>query len=223
MSASVYRGLPGCNMRCRGRITPLGAFTDSSTCSSAITPQGRVLCLMPLLSRLVVGFSAFADSRKGPGIDPSEVRIVAYPHLDSYTFEKQFVSRIECSGLLLGKSITWARELQREGGRTTTEDAKAISDAARDAEERVRTGEEITLPLICTYGTERLWFEKGHRTRKTAKDGTRRTPSRFDGYRDCFNFTIQETALLEWIRDARLPSRFPTSGTRLRSVWSSVL
>jgi predicted ATP-binding protein involved in virulence len=146
-------------------------------------------------------FLGIRGFEKGPGIDPSEVRVVAHPHLDSYTFEKQFVSRIECSGVVMGQSITWARELQREGGRTTGVDAKAISDAASDAEKRVRAGEGITLPLICTYGTERLWFEKGHHVRKAAKDASRRMPSRFEGYRDCFNFTIQETALLDWIRD----------------------
>jgi predicted ATP-binding protein involved in virulence len=146
-------------------------------------------------------FLGIRGFEKGPGIDPSEVRVVAHPHKDSYTFEKQFVSRIECSGVVMGKPITWARELQREGGRTTGVYAKAISAAARDAEKRVRAGEEITLPLICTYGTERLWFEKSHHNRTRAKDDTRRMPSRFDGYRDCFNFTIQETALLDWIRD----------------------
>jgi predicted ATP-binding protein involved in virulence len=150
---------------------------------------------------------------KSPGIDPKEVRIAAHPHLDSYTFEKQFVSRIECSGLVMGKRIRWARELQREGGRTTSADAKEISDAASEAERRVRAGEEITLPLICTYGTERLWFEKVHYTRKAGGDGTRRMPSRLDGYRDCFNFTIQETALRGWIRDqstASLPLKTDT-------------
>jgi predicted ATP-binding protein involved in virulence len=150
---------------------------------------------------------------KGPGIDPEEVRVVAHRHQDSYTFEKQFISRIECNGVVMGQNIIWARELRREGGRTTGVDAKSISNAARDAEKRVRAGEEITLPLICTYGTERLWFEKGHRTQKAAKDTTKRMPSRFDGYRDCFNFTIQETALLNWIRDestASLPDRQDT-------------
>ena len=65
----------------------------------------------------------------------------------------------------------------------------------------MRAGEEITLPLICTYGTERLWFEKGHHARKTSGAGAKRGPSRFDGYRDCLNSTIQETALIDWIRD----------------------
>jgi predicted ATP-binding protein involved in virulence len=138
---------------------------------------------------------------KSPGIDQDEVRVKAYAHLDSYTFEKQFPSRIECRGVVMGRHLTWARELQREGGRTTTVDARSISEAAADAERRVRAGDDITLPLICTYGTERLWFEKGHHKRDNGIDVTGRKPSRLDGYLDCFEFTIQETALIDWIRD----------------------
>jgi DNA repair exonuclease SbcCD ATPase subunit len=58
------------------------------------------------------------------GIDSDEVRMVAHPHADSYTFEKQFPARIECTGFVMGRKMQWARELQREGGRTTTSDAK---------------------------------------------------------------------------------------------------
>lgn len=133
------------------------------------------------------------------GIDSDEVRMVAHPHADSYTFEKQFPARIECTGFVMGRKMQWARELQREGGRTTTSDAKAISEAAADAAKRVRAGEDITLPLICVYGTERLWFEKTHHKPKSGS--ARHKPSRLDAYRDSFDFAIQETALVDWMRD----------------------
>jgi len=104
--------------------------------------------------------------------------------------------------------------------------AKAISDVAIDAERRVRSGEDVTLPLICTYGTERLWFETTHHLRKTGTNGTRRKPSRVDGYRDCLNSTIQETALIDWIRDEttascickEIPSRSVPSKVQLQRV-----
>src|ERR1017187_7527434 len=146
-------------------------------------------------------FLGIRGFEKSPGIGAEEVRVAAYRHLDSCTFEKQFPARIECSGLVMGKTVSWVREVQREGGRTTSVDAKAVSDAAIDAERRVRAGEDVALPLICSYGTERLWFEKSHRQRKTGEGGTNHRPSRLDGYRDCFDFTIQETALIDWIRD----------------------
>ncbi|MGA2143978.1 MAG: AAA family ATPase [Bryobacteraceae bacterium] len=157
----------------------------------------------------------------GPGIDQEEVRVAAHGHLDSYTFEKQFPSRIESNGLVMGTRISWARELQREGGRTTTADTRAIREVASEAEGRVRAGEEITLPLICNYGTERRWIEKGHHARKIEANGAR--PSRFDGYRDCLNFTIQEKALIDWIRDQSIASLQPREDTvALRVVKSAV-
>jgi predicted ATP-binding protein involved in virulence len=138
---------------------------------------------------------------RSPGIRPDQVRVAAHAHLDSYTFEKQFPSRIECAGVVTGRRISWARELQRERGRTTTVNAKPISQVASEAERRVRAGDEVTLPLICAYGTERLWFEKGHHTGNAGTAGTRHRPSRLDGYRDCLSFTLQETALIDWVRD----------------------
>ena len=169
------------------------------------------------------------------GIDAAEVRVVAHEHLDSYTFEKQFPSRIETHGFVMGKNLTWTRELKREGGRTSSVGAKSISEVASEAERGVRSGESITIPLICTYGTERLWFEATHRKsrkqpfetyssevagewlgdahRKITKQATKqrgpkgRRPSRLDGYLDCINFTIQESALLDWIRAEASASR----------------
>jgi predicted ATP-binding protein involved in virulence len=151
-------------------------------------------------------FLGLRGYQKSPGIRPDQVRAAAHAHLDSFTFEKQFPSRIECTGVVTGKRFTWARELQRERGRTTTVNAKSISEAAREAEKQVRAGKEITLPLVCAYGTERLWFEEIHYARKNRETSTRRSPSRLDGYRDCLNFTLQETALINWVRDQALSS-----------------
>jgi predicted ATP-binding protein involved in virulence len=168
-------------------------------------------------------FLGISGLAKGPGIDGAEVRVEAHHHLDIYTFEKQFPARIESSGLVMGKPIGWIRELKGEGGRTTSVDAKAISDAASDAGRRVRAGEDVTLPLICTYGTERLWFEKSHRQRRTARGANGQMPSRFDGYRDCFDFTIQETALIDWIRDQATVSLMGKGPTALEVVRGSII
>jgi len=130
-------------------------------------------------------FLGLRGYEKSPGIHAEQVRVAAHAHLDSYTFEKQFPSLIECAGVVTGQRISWARELQRERGRTTTVNAKSIGEVASEAERRVRAGEEITLPLICAYGTERLWFEKGRHARGNGATVTRSRPSRLDGYRDC--------------------------------------
>ncbi|HWZ45474.1 MAG TPA: AAA family ATPase [Candidatus Saccharimonadales bacterium] len=134
------------------------------------------------------------------GIDTKGVRIVAHQHKDTYSFEKQFPSRIETLGEVMGQNLTWARELRREGGRTTSVEAQSVGNAASQAERKVRAGENITLPLICTYGTERLWFESTHRKSSRTEVHQDRLPSRLDGYRDCIDFVIQESSLRDWIR-----------------------
>ncbi len=135
-----------------------------------------------------------------PGIDADEVRVEARQYKDSYSFEKQFPSRIETRGLVMGKELAWVRELSREGGRTTSLKAQDVSKTASEAAQRARAGEKITLPLICTYGTERLWFEATHRKSTKTESAKSQLPSRLDGYRDCIDFTIQESSLLDWIR-----------------------
>jgi len=97
----------------------------------------------------------------------------------------------------MGKNILWARELSREGGKTSSHEAQNISNIAIEAEMGVRAGEKVTLPLICTYGTERLWFEATHRRNKKKEISKTELPSRLDGYRDCIDFTIQESSLLD--------------------------
>src|ERR1700691_4239136 len=62
-----------------------------------------------VLDALAVGagswFLGLRGSERSPGIDLDEVRISAYAHLDVWTFEKQFPSRIECSGVVMGQGV----------------------------------------------------------------------------------------------------------------------
>jgi len=176
-------------------------FNPSFTLLVGDNATGKTSLLDALAIATSSWFLGVQGYERSQGIDAQEVRVVAHTHLDARTFEKQFPCRIECRGVVMGQEIRWARELKREGGRTTTSDAQAISDIAADVERRVRAGEDITLPIVCAYGTERLWWEATHRTRKAAADAVGRKPSRFDGYRDSFDFTIQETAFIDWIRD----------------------
>lgn len=145
-------------------------------------------------------FLGIPGLNKPPGIEPGDVRVVSHRHIDSYSFEKQFPARVECVGRVMGKSLTWARELRSEGGHTTSVDAKGVADVARQAEAEVRVGAGVVLPLICAFGTERLWFEKSRHPRPAGMNG-QRMPSRLDGYKDSLNFTIQESVLLAWMRD----------------------
>jgi predicted ATP-binding protein involved in virulence len=111
----------------------------------------------------------------------------------------------------LGKRADWRR-------RKKYVDAKNVNNAAREALRKVKENESVTLPLICSYGTERRWYETGHRTRHPSGEKRKGYPSRLDGYEDCNVFEIQETALLGWIRaqfiDGLSTEQKTTSGFR---------
>jgi predicted ATP-binding protein involved in virulence len=130
----------------------------------------------------------------------SEVHVIPHPHGDVVTFEKQYPARVEFQGVVLEQSVSWSRELARDHGRTTTVGAKDLTALAGEADRLVRKGDPLTLPIVCTYGTERLWYETPQRKRASKKEPVKQYPSRFDGYRNCTAFEIQETDLLRWIR-----------------------
>jgi predicted ATP-binding protein involved in virulence len=112
----------------------------------------------------------------------------------------------------MDQDFTWKRELSSEKGRTRTVGAKILIDVAKEADRKARANEVVTLPMICCLGVERLWFETGHRKSEERK-APLELPSRFDGYRACTNFEIQETDLLDWIRRQQSASYARKGGT----------
>ena len=157
-----------------------------------------------ILDAITVGLDSWFIGMKGVqgigSIDQDEVHVIPYPHGDVVSFEKQFPAQVEFEGLVMGRKVSWSRELARDRGRTTTVGAKDLAVIATEADDLVRQGKSVTLPLVCTYGTERLWFESPERKRASKRESVKQYPSRFDGYRNCTTFEIQETDLLTWFR-----------------------
>jgi predicted ATP-binding protein involved in virulence len=157
-----------------------------------------------ILDAITVGLDSWFIGMKGVqgigSIDQSEVHVLAHPHGDVVSFEKQYPGRVEFEGSVMDRAVTWSRELARGGGRTTTVGAKELASIAAEADQSIREGQPLTLPLVSTYGTERLWYESPQRKREIKREPAKQYPSRFDGYRNCTAFEIQETDLLRWIR-----------------------
>lgn len=161
---------------------------------------GKTSVLDALAIAMDSWFLGMRTAERAGGIDGDHVHLLPFPQPDSTTFEKQFPAAIEAEGLVQGQPIRWARELLREGGKTTTGRTKEIVSLSEQADHAVREGKEIVLPLICSYGAERLWFESLHYKPKKKEGTAPRRPSRFDGYRDCTAFNIQETDLIAWMQ-----------------------
>jgi len=162
-----------------------------------------------VLDALIIAVGSWFLGLKGysspPGIDSDEVRVFAKPYRDRFFFEPQYPCRIEAEGIVMGKKVVWAREIPSAGRNITTKNAQALSEIAHSAQanvqdESLQNGQDTTLPLLCSYGAERLWFETGHRTKKASAATPRQSPSRLGAYEDCLYFEIQESLLLKWIR-----------------------
>ena len=137
-------------------------------------------------------------NEKGGGIDPDQVRLKDYSHAGR--FEPQLPVLIRANGEIMGKDHSWSRERISLEGRTRYVDAKKVTQEARKAGQAVANNEEILLPLVASYGTERRWYESSHRAKRNSGEMREGYPSRLDGYLDCNLFEIQETAVLAWIR-----------------------
>ena len=161
--------------------------------------SGKSSILDALSIAVDVWFLGLRGAQTAGGIGPEHVHVEPHQFEDSVSFEKQFPALIEVSGQVMGQDFTWSRGLSSEKGRTRTAGARNLIDIAKEADRKVRANEIVTLPMICCLGVERLWFERGHRKTEEKKPSIE-LPSRFDGYRACTNFEIQETDLLDWIR-----------------------
>lgn len=96
----------------------------------------------------------------------------------------QFPVIIEAEGIVMEKSMSWKRELQKKSKKTTalTQNANVIIECAKEAQAMTRSVEkhrEIILPLLAYHGTGRLWAEHKEKI-EYKKQGTR-----LEGYIDC--------------------------------------
>ena len=185
-------------------------FNGFESCEIAFDPHfnllvgdngsGKTSVLDALTILLASWVNGIDGNEKGGGISPGYIRAVPHSYRDSPSFERQLPVRIEATGLVQGSQLDWARQRNRLQGGTSYLEARGMPEAAKKAANAVRDGLPVTLPLIESYGAERLWDEssaRGSRRKSETKNGK---PSRLDGYKDCLDFGIQETVLVDWIR-----------------------
>lgn len=89
-------------------------------------------------------------------IQAKEVRVEPHDFDDSAFFEAQYPARVDAHGIVMDEPVSWSRELKKPGGRTTSAEEQGLANIAAEADRKVRAGEGVELPLICSYGAERL-------------------------------------------------------------------
>lgn len=167
-----------------------------------------------VLEAIKVAFgSYFSKIAQGPtvGIDADDVRCAVFRKgtPESLHQEEQWPVSINAEASLgalrpfsdqhnLFDSLHWTRDREERAGRTSRADDGAMRQLAERVQDQVMRGQDIDLPLLAYYGTQRLWREK----RDTA--AKRGVGSRLDGYIDCLDIASSQRSLRDWMRQRTL-------------------
>jgi predicted ATP-binding protein involved in virulence len=137
------------------------------------------------------------DSRH---IRPDDVRLRNFASESAVTWERQFPCIVESRGAVQGESLTWRRTLNGEGGRTTYGEARNIKTIAEVTDAKVRSGEDVILPLISYYGTGRLWNAPREQAQVSGEKGPPKgTTSRLAGYRNSVDPRLSVAEMVAWL------------------------
>lgn len=106
---------------------------------------------------------------------------------------------VRATGMVRAHQETWGRALLKEEGRTTTKDARCISDFGMGLKQAMRMdgNNPDILPLVVYYGTARLWKEH----KETDKGKPLAKPRDF-GYAYCLDGNSNYKSVYRWITDA---------------------
>jgi predicted ATP-binding protein involved in virulence len=133
-------------------------------------------------------------------IYPSEARLEAVRQGDRTLFQEApggvavaATGRIEDR-----KDVTWVRQVNPGGRRTTNRDAEDAIAIIQDVLHRAQSQEKVLLPVIAYYGAGRAWLP--HRERNKGKGGSNGPARRWAAFYDCLNERIRLTDLADWFR-----------------------
>ncbi|GAB4406705.1 MAG: AAA family ATPase [Microscillaceae bacterium] len=143
-----------------------------------------------ILEALTVAIGSFflgVDYAETRHIRPEDIRVVN----SEYDINEQFPVEIEAWGGLNGQQLQWKRELTGPKNKTTYVNAMNIKQVAKEMQDQIRAGENIDLPVIAYYSTERLWKER--------PDTTTLSSSRLqDGYYNGLKATSNNKFFTKW-------------------------
>lgn len=157
-----------------------------------------------MLEGIAVGIGAFLngfDDIPKKHISSDEIRLKKFLKGSTATVEPQFPVIVECEGRIDFESqeLIWSRSLNRRSGKTTQKGSKAIINYSQYLQEQVMIGEDVNLPIIAYYGTQRLWNTGLREKRNSLKE----LKSRTHAYLDCLKPEIDMKLLIQWFMDKK--------------------
>ncbi|WP_275097000.1 AAA family ATPase [Sedimenticola hydrogenitrophicus] len=148
-----------------------------------------------------------ADTRH---IRPNEVLLGDFEHeqIDeegnrhfSVQWERAYPCEVIAHGQVQERRISWTRTLNSPSGRTTYGRAASIKQLATKADQAIRKGQDVLLPLVSYYGTGRLWQEprEAFTVSDPMKVASKEEQSRLAGYWNSVDPRLSVSQLTRWI------------------------
>ena len=121
-------------------------------------------------------------------------------HVD-VQWERIYPCEVSAHGFVHGQDLSWSRTLNSSTSRTNYVKAANIKRLAVKANQSIRKGEDISLPLISYYGTGRLWQEPRDSFQVTdpMKVASKEDQSRLSGYLNSVDPRLSVNNLTRWI------------------------
>ncbi|MEG0261269.1 MAG: AAA family ATPase [Lysinibacillus sp.] len=148
-----------------------------------------------ILDGLAIALGSFLSGFKGVNsrhIRKDEIHQKQFFLSGKLDIQEQYPVSVKAVGELDNIAFSWAREINGEGGSTTSKNAKEIIDYAASIQSKIRNGKEVILPVISYYGTQRLWIQKDERASKLKHN-------RLEGYEHCLEPASNIKHFINWI------------------------
>ncbi len=154
-----------------------------------------------LVGSLYLGFDKYKEKLEMPGIIKDDIRLKSI----SRNLEPQIPTSVWASAAVDGAfmpsaersghssedyEISWSRSVETLGGKTTIRDAKEMMTVSRSIQEAVRRGDDVDIPLVAYFSTDR--YKKERRDTDISKAG-----SRMRGYFNALDTTTNTKFFLD--------------------------
>lgn len=132
-------------------------------------------------------------------IERKDVRLVSTINNEIANAEETFPVVVAAKLLYMGQEYEISREVTKSGGRTTRINAKSLANRGYHDLSKVRSKNEVNLPILSFYGTSRTWHMKRH-TEKL------KVESRILGYKNCLDPMSDHLDFQNWFKKYELVS-----------------
>lgn len=149
-----------------------------------------------ILDAIAVGISALLSAFDQTGssrlFTEDDVRLARFQIGELSTVEFQYPISVTCEGIFQKQKLTWTQSLAGKNKKIKTD--KTIDNISQELKQKVSNGENIILPLVVYYGTDRLWIPNQNDNNQSGSKG----------YENCFHPDSNITWLIKWLKQEKM-------------------